>query len=323
MTASRSAALSRYLDLASALESQRRWFQQSMTRRYASLLLAGVDGTPREIATRVGDVAEQLRAGSRWFSVLRGELRFLVAALLVREDLGVPQFHGEIETIRAGLRSMKLRRGEAGEIGAALLMRIATGASPGEPQLRRFRDAYDRMRQDHYWLTGVDDYPACALFAVSDQSIHTAMRRVEAIYQRLVEGGVGRGGKTQLVSHLLCFGPGSDEQVTRRFLALRTRFAAEGIAMWRTDYDELGLLAFLDGPSVADVVRTVIDHRRAVRTLRPKPGPVESFSLATGTAFTELAGRDGELLRDAQVLVQVNEIFTQQQAAAAGGAGAA
>ena len=169
----RSDALSRYLELARALESQRRWFQQSTTRRYASLLLAGASGTPREIASRVQDVAEQLKTGARWFSSLRGEIRFLIAALLVREDLDVHRFQGEIEETRSRMRGLKLRRGESHEVQAALLMRIAAGRAPGEKELRRFRDAWERMRRDHYWLTGVDDYPACALFAVSDQSIHS------------------------------------------------------------------------------------------------------------------------------------------------------
>ena len=191
-------------------------------------------------------------------------------------------------------------------------MRIALGFQPTEREYRRLRDVYDRMKERHGWFTGTDDYPACALFAVVDEPIPRSMRRVEAIYERLVAAGIGRSNATQLTSHLLHFAAGDDTAVTDRFLTLRDRFQSEGVSIWRADHDELALLANVDAP-VLKIVDTVLRHRAALRNLRPRPGAVLSFSLAANTAARELAGGTAEPIQTLQILLQVHELLRQHQ----------
>lgn len=155
----------------------------------------------------------------------------------------------------------------------------------------------------------------CALLAKCDTPVDEVGVRVERLYDGLREGGLAANDATQLASHLLWFSPVPDAEALRRFFALHAGFRAADIRMWSCDFDELATLALLDH-DVATIVDRVVEHRAAIEAIKPKPEPVESFSLACSTTFLELVSLTRELkaIEDARGMMSVRAAIDAQQA---------
>ena len=172
------------------------------------------------------------------------------------------------------------------------------------------------MKRHHPFLTGQDDYATCALLTGTDGAPSEVATRCEVFYEGLRDLGFRRGNALQSVSHVLVFAPDDDRVVMQRFRRLYDAFQEAGLWMHTGDYDEVAALSFLDRDA-SRVVSTVLSHREPIAAARPRPGKEQSFSLACGTAFLELA-RDGvvhEEVRDTQNVLAVQAILQAQQAA--------
>lgn len=308
--------LTRFLEIADAVEARRRWWQGATYLRYAAMTLATIEGSARRVADELVATAEELKRRAGWFGSLNSDVRFVVAAMLVRAGQSAGRFHEAMERGRAMFRRVGLGRGHVHEVLAALLVWLGRDHQAiREADARRLKDTLAAMKEHHPWLTGANDYPACALLTLRDESIHRQMHRIERFYRDLRAGGLPIGDALQMLSHLLYFNPAPDDVVVRRFFALRERFKQQSVAMWTSDHDELALLTFVDRPAHT-VVDTVLRHRAEMRKLRPRPDASLSFSLACGTAFLELLGQAVPgTIRDAQALAQIQQILAAQQAA--------
>ena len=61
-------------------------------------------------------------------------------------------------------RDARLRRGGIYETMAILVLRIARDKKPVTADVvERFRAIYEEMKRHHWWLTGPNDFPACAM----------------------------------------------------------------------------------------------------------------------------------------------------------------
>jgi hypothetical protein len=307
--------LSRFLELAHALEDRRRWWQGSSFLRYAAATLTTTAGRAADVAAAVIAEAEELRRRAGWFGSLQSDARFVVAAMLVRAGREAAPFHDAIARGQQLFRQAGLRRGATHEILALLVLWLGREGRIRAEDVRHLKAVIAGMAEHHPWLTGADDFPAAALLALRGEPVVRQMVRIERFYRALIAGGLGRDGRLQLLSHLLYFNPAADETVLRRFWALRERFVKRGVHMWTADFDELALLTFVDAPAGA-VVGKVLEHRAAMRDLRPRPDALLSFSLACGTAFLELLGPGaGTEAVDAGTLANVQQILAAQQAA--------
>lgn len=96
------------------------------------------------------------------------------------------------------------------------------------------------------------------------------------------------------------------------------------MSIWQSDYDELAILSFLDHPASC-VVERVLENRRRMESLRPKPDRSLTFNLAAGIALLELVQLDAELrkITDAKALMDMQAVINAQQAASAAAASSA
>jgi len=310
--------LQRFCDLYRAIMQDRKWYQDPMALRYCALVLTATAGSPSDVARSFRSAADELQSQARWFGVLKTNVRFLVAADLVRRDQPVGRFRARLDEARKAFRAAGLPRNEMLETVALMILEQTHGdgvlPAVAAPLLRGH---YDAMRANHRWITGSDDLPACALFAGRGLQPAATARRCEAIYDGLRAEGMGRGNAQQLASHIMCLGDGAPADLVRRFADLHRRFKDAGVAMWVTDYDELASLATLD-VAPDQIVRTVLDHRGTIASLDPKPDRSMSFSLAAGTAVLAHGATSASgSLAGARAIMEAQAALVSTQAAIA------
>ena len=59
--------------------------------------------------------------------------------------------------------------------------------------IQRSMQVYKRMKEDHLFLTGTNDYPLAVLLAGQAENVETLMDRVERLYQKLAKAGLRKG----------------------------------------------------------------------------------------------------------------------------------
>jgi hypothetical protein len=317
--------LARFREVYEALEEERGFFGDATALRFAAVTAIACPGSGRAVARAIRSTAEELKAAAGWFSSLRSVLRFIVSSLVVLNRDDIADLLAEIERVRSLFRSVKLRREATYETFAILIMRYAGGRQAiTEAQVRRFQQIYEEMKTHHWWLTGPEDFPACGILVSRSDSPRAIGRDIESIYQAINARGFAKGDQLQTAANILYLAKGTPEAIARRFGDLAAGFKSAGVRIWRSDYDELAILCFLDH-SAHRIVTTVQRHREALEKMRPRPGKEMSFDLASSLTFLELVSRDPDMrqITDAKALLDMQAILAAQQAAAAAAASSA
>jgi len=314
--------LRRFLELAEALRQGKPWYQESTIPRFAALALVTARGGASALITEMRETVKRIEKRAGLFGTLRSEERHLVAAMLVRDGDDPDAFIEEVARARRLFREKSVRRGGMSEVLAILILRAQSpGREVSVTQIVRFQAVYKALLADHYWLTGVDDYPTCALLCGSTQAPAAIRAGVESLYRGLHARRFRRGNNLQTATHILFLAPDGPEAAEGRFESLWRAFRDAGLRMFGEDYEEVALLAHLANSS-KEVVRAVLSHRASIRELRPKPSRQHSFAFAASTVFLELV-RDqarGQRVADVKAMIDVQQIIRTRRAAAAAAA---
>ena len=265
------------------LRERKRWSTDLATVRFAALALGGAGD--RVDLDRLEAAAEALRGRAGWTSPLRSGVRYVAAAMIVREGLDADVVHERIVETRAGFKAHRVPRRQPGATFAALVLVLRAGGGPvPEGRLERLGAIYRRWRSDHFWLTDANDLPAAALHAGGDRQVEMLAADVERTYARLLEAGFRRGSPLQLVSHLLAVDARGVETGVERFRRIAERLQRLDRRVRPDRYDEVALLALTHGDA-ATVVERVLDYRDRLREGKPRPAKALAFTLAAGIAF--------------------------------------
>jgi hypothetical protein len=304
-----------YLDTFEKLRRQKRWTTNTMVLRFAALTLASLD-----LADPHGDLettATTLRKGAGWFGPLNSEIRYVVAAMILRKGRPAKSVHAEVKRTRTAFRKHRLpRSGIPATMASLILVLEEEGRSVRVETLARMERIYRSWKADHRWITGADDLPMAALHAVRDESVESLSTHVEVAYRRLRDAGFSRGNQLQFVSHVLALDPRGVDEAVGRFRRIATALKNNSERTGTSRYDEMAILA-LTSADPASVVRTMLSYRDRLRKARRRPSAVIAFSLAAGMAMAEDAERGAKLgdVRDLAALQQVQAILAAQQAA--------
>ena len=317
--------LSRFVRLYEALNRDRGFWGDASSLRFAAMAVITCPGEPTTVAAALRATAEEIKKLSGWFGSLSSELRFIVSALILVGEDSPDAFLGEVTRVRELFRRYRLRRGGIYETMAILVMRQRHDLHPiPESSIERFQALYEEMKRHHWWLTGPDDFPACAILVGEPGTPEEIGQRVENIYQALTSEGFSAGDPLQTAANILCLAQAQPETLATRYHRLAEGFRDQRVSIWQSDYDELAILSFLEHPT-AFIVERVLEHRRKMEALRPKPDSSLTFNLAAGLAFLDLVQLDGELktITDTKALMDMQAIISAQQAAAAAAASSA
>jgi hypothetical protein len=308
-------SIERYLEVFEGLRRRKRWSTGTAVLRFAALTLAATDmadpGADLEATAKV--LADE--AGG--FSPLSSAIRHAVAAILIRRGLDpVTTVHRTKATLTA-FKEFKLSRSGARPLLAALILVLeAQGSEPSRNTIARLKAIIDRWDEDHWFLTGVDDYPMAAMHATRDLSVEQIGVEAEQIYQLLKAAKFSTGEQLQLTSQLLMFSDQGPREAAQRFERTAKALKKAKQRVWQSHYDEVALLV-LGGGHPEEVVPRVIEYRDRLRAVKPRPTADIAFSLATGVVLAEEVERMKglETAATAANLRAVQAIIEAQQAA--------
>jgi hypothetical protein len=296
-------------------ETSKRWSTGIPVLRFAALTLAASD-----MANPGGDLedtAKVLADEAGGFSPLSSAMRHAVAAILIRRGLDpVATVYRTKETL-AIFKEFKLSRSGPHPLLAALILVLdAEGGSPSRDTIARLKAIIDRWDEDHWFLTGADDYPMAAMHATRDISVEQLGMEVERIFQLLRKAKYPSGEQLQLASHLLMFSDQGPREAAQRFDRTAKALKKAKQRVWQSHFDEVALLV-LSGGHVDQVVPRVIEYRDRLREVKPKPTADIAFSIAAGVVLAEEAERMQGLegAATAANLRAVQAIIEAQQAA--------
>lgn len=310
----------RFRELYEALNADRGWWEDAASLRFAACSAVTCPGHPNDVAAAIREVAEQIKKESGIFGQLRSSLRFIVATLLVLHEDSARDFTREVARVRELFRSVNLRRGGIYETMACLILRMRSDQAPVEmPQVLRFQALYEEMKRHHWWLTGPNDFPACALLVGRPGEPRDIGNDIEAIYQALDQIGFRGGDPLQTAANILYFSGLEPTDIATRYSQLASGFRDAKVRIWQSDYDELAILTFLTEHSVDTIIEKTLEHRAAVRELRPRPDASVTFNLGASLAFLDLAQHDHNWKRitDTKALLDMQAVINAQAAAAA------
>jgi len=308
-----------------ALIQTKSWMTGAPSLRFAAMTALTCPGDPGQVAHQIRSMADDIKEKSGWFGQLNSPLRFIISAMLVMQKDDAGSFLGEVERVRQMFRDQKLRRGGIYETMAILILRMQGNRAPVEQQaITRFQAIYEEMKKFHWWLTGPDDFPACAILVGQPGAPEAIGTGIERIYRALNAQGFAAGDPLQTAANLLFLAGKPADVIATRFRDLARGFKDKKVAIWQSDYDELAILTFLDQP-VHVIIHRVLECRRGMEGLRPKPDGSVTFNLASGVTFLELAakGRRGTGVTGAKALMDMQAVINAQQAAAAAACSAA
>jgi hypothetical protein len=311
-----------YLQTFEALRKRKRWTNNTAVLRFAALTIASL-----KLADPHGTLeaaASELRRRADWFSPLKSEIRYAVAAVILGRGLPVGPVHTQVKRTRQAFRKRHGRsHARVREIFACLILVLHQDGGPVPAGiLDRMDRVFRAFKKDHRWLTGADDLAAAALHAIRDEPVGSIAMRVEEAYRSLHGAGFRKGNPLQLVSHLMATDPRGLHEATGRFERIARDLKRRGEHVRTSRYDEVALLALT--PQVPSAIAAdVIRIRDRLRAARPRPGKEIAFSLAAGLALHEALGQGGEQVSDVAMLQTIQGILDAQQAAVMAGVAAA
>ncbi len=302
-----------YLETFERLRARKPWTVNTVTFRFAALALDGAG--PAIDCDRLEGTADGLRKRARLWSPLKSEIRYVVAAIVLRRGLDPAEIQSRMFAMRSAFRARKLPRRGCGPTLAALLLALQAERRPvSERQFDRLAAIYRRWRKDRFWLTTADDLPAAALHAGRDEAVETLTAGVERVYERLRTAGFRKGNALQLVAHLLAADPRGVDTGAQRFCQIANRLKSARERAGTGRYDGTALLALTRETAQRGVDR-VLEYRDRLRAAKPRPSKGEAFSLAAGIALAQDSRSAGERsVGDLAALQSIREILDAQQA---------
>ncbi|MCA8941330.1 MAG: DUF4003 family protein [Planctomycetes bacterium] len=307
----------RFLEIYDALNADRSFFQNAASFRFAAIAAATTEGDGATTARAIRRMNDEIDREVGTFGAITKDARLVLAAMLYASGDSVRGFYDQVARVRRMFREHGMRRAGSYETMATwILHRQASGRPVEAATVARMRAIYDGMKSHHWWLTGPDDFPACALLTSAKGEPTAICNRIESIYQALRQEGFSSGDPLQTAANVLHFVGLSPHETARRYARLADEFRRAGIRMWQSDYDELAILCFLEHDATTIVPR-VVDRRAQMERLHPKPDHVQTFNLACSVVFLELVQVDRALhhITDAKALTDIQAVVAAQQAA--------
>jgi hypothetical protein len=308
--------LERFDDLLTALDAGRGWMQDKVAIRLAAITLLVTPGDAGRLAASTRTASAELGERLGWFSGVDESVRLVIAAQLIKSDDHPDEFLDDLERVRGMFRAEGLRRGGVYEVLAVLVLRRLLGKIE-QAHVDRFHGIYEAMKAHHWWLTGPDDFPACAMLVGRPEEPAAIGAGTDAIYRALHEQvGLTRGDALQTAANILYLGGVETPVIVERFGGLLATFRAAGAKIGTREYDEVAILCFI-ARSATNIVATVLELQDGLRARLKWLSERDALGLAASLAFVHLVGSSGELgaLADAKLLLDMQTIVTARQAA--------
>ena len=314
----------RYLEIHTALLKDKRWWWDSTPFPFATIAALRASESADQLAEKIHHVAKELKDLAGWFSALTGAIRFVISAMIVQTQDTAESFSAELVRVRKRFRDLKIRNGADYEIIAATILRYGVNpngklSETSDSLIERFKLVHTEMSKHQWWLTSVDDYPACAILACQQDSPIQMCSEIEAIYQQLVAAGFWKGNSLQTAANLLFLKKEHPATVASTFHELSETFKARKIRVWQSEYDKLAILTLIDQPTdtIVNQVQNIIAELRMSK-IKPRTSKQDAFNLACSLCFYEMVeSHPANAIATATTMIDLSAAIAAQMAAIA------
>lgn len=288
-------------------------WKNTLAKRLAALLFTAESRTLDGEAIRRGEALIKRQTGL--FSTFRGNASLTVATLLALAD--DPEQLLDRTLLVYDL--MKAARFSASDFSVIAACLIAGQARPEAlaATVERARAFYDGMKQEHWFLTGQDDYIFCAMLGLSGLEPLDGVARIERLYDDLRPDFRGRNAVQALAQVLVL----ADDAASPSFQVrnLRDAFKASGIRLDREyTLTSLGVLTLVspDHAAIVQAVQAAYDNLRTRRGFgRWTIGRQELLLLAAALVAYESVSQPEKHLLTSTLSTSITAIIIAQQAA--------
>lgn len=308
--------LDRFTAIYQAMAKISPWWTDASRLRHGAMAAIMCDGDAREVAQRVRATSKALEKASPWHWGVSSSVQFAVSALLLQNGDTPTGFIKELKRVRKLFRQQGLHRALQYELLAVLILRIQANNKPiSSEAIHRFKVIYEEMKRHHRWLTGPDDFPACAILTGQPGAPRKLGDDIEGLYQELHNHKFDKGNALQTAANIMYLAEGSSRTVARRAANLRDELKRHKIRTSSYDYHELAVLAMLELPADR-IARRVVEIREGLRRIRPKIHLGRPLALAAGIAFVDLVAptEKAKAASNASTLIRVQAMVAAQQA---------
>jgi hypothetical protein len=238
-------------------------WHHTLTRHLAALIYAQA-GRPVDCEA-IHQCRDMIKRSTSVFSAFREIMSLCIAALLSLSDDPESLF-SEVVKIYDLLKREKFRKSDYLAM-AAYQIAANTNANNCFSIIERTKAFYDRMKANHRFYTGQDDYIFAAMLGLSDLNVDAGADRVEQLYTSLKDEFRDKNS-VQALAQVLVLGCATDETVNR-LMTLRDTLKAQKLRLDRLyTLPSLGILALLP----VDIEIIARDIEEAQTFLRAQKG---------------------------------------------------
>ncbi|MEK7415095.1 MAG: DUF4003 family protein, partial [Planctomycetota bacterium] len=239
--------LDQFLGIYESLRGDAWWPTDQAWLRFAAQAAVMRPANPGATARAIRATAESLHLQAPWYNPLPPMLRVVVAATLVQIGEEPQAFDHTLVTTRAMFRNAGLPDTSENDILAILALRVLTNDSNiNEKTVERLRAIYTSMKRHHWWLTGKDDLPSCAVMTACPGSPAAIEGAAETIYQILHARDIPADQDLQTAANMLTLAGLQPDQVTARFFDLIAALRSAGTHVDSERFCAFALLSLLD-----------------------------------------------------------------------------
>jgi hypothetical protein len=284
--------LERFRDIVAEFDFDHQSWSDAYWLRFAAQVAVLCPDEPAAAAKRITLIGNELLKKAKWFEAFQSPMRFVVAAALVQTHTKVVDFLHDYKRLEEVLDRVGLRHGGRYEPLTLLILRMnPEHHSFSMMEAERLKNIYKHMRNFHWWITGIDDLPACAALSQMTGSAEIITAETEGIYQRLLSAGLQRGNHLQNASNLLPLTRLKADRAADRFLGLLRQAEVQRIMILPEHYDALSVLSLLE-QTPALVMERMEAVRREIDLIHPDLKGSSSFALAADLTALDLVRYD-------------------------------
>jgi hypothetical protein len=206
------------------------------------------------------EIRDYIKAETSWTSYFRGTNEFVLANLLYFEE-DYKSFFSNMQEVYEMMKDKGFYRSQYTPLAAYTIVKEST-RDEWIYRLNRMSDFYNKMKENHYWLTSQDDYVFAAVLAVSDLNVSETMDNIELCYKYLNNEGFYRGNDLQTLSHVLAIGEEGVEEKCSKAVNLYEKLKEKGCRLYYSGLATIGLLALItdNTDKITDEVQQVYEY---------------------------------------------------------------
>jgi hypothetical protein len=284
--------LERFRAILGELDIDHQTYTDAFWMRFAAQAAIYHPEEPPVVAQRLHFLADNLHHHVSWFATAGSPMRYVIAALLLKTNTSLHDFAAEYHRIGDMLDHVGLRHGGRFEPLTILILHTAPGHNSFSVlEAERLKAIHRRMKAFHWWLTGIDDLPACAALAQIPETADVIAGKAEAIYQRLAASGCLKGNQLQTAANLLPLTGLPVDDACDRWLGLMRQMSDVHTDIRPVHYDALSVLSLLVQPATL-VVERLLAIRSELDLTHPDLAGDSSLMLAADLTALDLVRCD-------------------------------